>query len=171
MNFKWYTIAVAPGRENKIYEELEKLSEAEESIKEVFLPVVKKKKAGEDKEQLIPMYSGYIFLCCDYNSKLYLQLRKISGVSKFLENRSDKTPAEMSQLEIDKIKRDSEAESNKVQNTFEVGKTVKINEGNFETFTGEIVKVDDKMLEISISIFGRPTNISIEPFKVELLEN
>ena len=56
---------------------------------------------------------------------------------------------------------------------FEVGEQVRIREGSFENFEGSVEELQPEkgMVKVSIMVFGRPTPIDFECWKVEKVED
>ena len=94
--------------------------------------------------------------------------RKYSEILNFLGSK-DK-PEEVSDAKMEKLMNKITEENNlSEENVFEIGETVKVIEGPFESFTGTVESkdADKNVLRISISIFGRSTIIDIEANRVE----
>ena len=77
----------------------------------------------------------------------------------------------MDKAEIDEIKvqiADSE-DVERPRVNFEVGETVKINDGPFLNFSGVIEEIDPERgkLKITVDIFGRKTPVELEYWQVE----
>jgi transcriptional antiterminator NusG len=80
-------------------------------------------------------------------------------------------PVPLKQDEVDSILAQIEERQEKVapKVAFEMGETVKVNDGPFQNFTGVIEEVDPTRgkLKISVSIFGRSTPVELEYWQVE----
>ena len=63
-------------------------------------------------------------------------------------------------------------EGDQVSIDFELGERVRIREGSFENFEGSVEELQPEkgMVKVSIMVFGRPTPIDFECWKVEKVE-
>lgn len=171
MDFKWYTLAVYSGSEIKVAKDINKLAEAgDENIKEAFVPVKKTFKVvrGKKVESTQKVFPNYIFVNMIASRDVIDKLRTLPKVMGFLGNNPLK-PEVVSDDKIKKMKQEAEQDLVIEEDKFEVGETVRIKDGHFESFTGIIEGKDDSknILKIAISIFGRTTNIDIDSSKVE----
>ena len=95
-------------------------------------------------------------------------MKETSGVINFV---GGENPPALRQAEIDEIRARIEAASGKEvpKVSYEVGETVKINDGAFANLTGRIDEIDPERgkLKISVSIFGRFTPVELEYWQVE----
>ena len=92
------------------------------------------------------------------------------GVINFAGTRHS-LPVPMRQKEVDQmlaqIREREEAVKPKIE--FEVGDTVKVADGPFESQTGLVEEIDPERgkLRVSVSIFGRSTPVELEYWQVE----
>lgn len=180
MNFKWFALHVLAGKEQKVRDSIVrrlKLDEMEPYIREVLLPVEKVVEVRGGKKTVTnrKLHPGYLYLdmqLLDENRRLmekpWYFIKGIDGVIGFI---GGERPAEVEPEEIEAIKSavsDSEdAEKPKVN--FEVGETVKINDGPFLNFSGVIeeIEADKGKLKVTVDIFGRKTPVELEYWQVE----
>ncbi len=177
---QWFALHTLSGQENKVKTYIEKFKKAEElddTIIEVLMPteVVSEVKNGKKSTKTRKLYPGYVFI----NMRLYDEHQKLinkpwyfvketSGVINFVGGAS---PAALRQSEVDEIRARIEAASGKEvpKVSYEVGETVKVNDGAFANLTGRIDEIDPERgkLKISVSIFGRFTPVELEYWQVE----
>ena len=167
---KWYIINVVAGQENKICDDINNIAKTNENIKEAFIPTKKvfKHVRGKNVESAQKLFPNYVFVNMNMDKDSYGAIRSIPKVLNFLGSK-DK-PEEVSDAKMEKLMNKITEENNlSEENVFEIGETVKVIEGPFESFTGTVESkdADKNVLRISISIFGRPTIIDIEANRVE----
>lgn len=164
----WYILRALSGQEKKVATAIKEKAAKEglaDCIEEIVIPtekvteIHKGKKVSVDKKFL----PGYILIKMEMQNKLWHLIVNIPGVGNFLgtKDRPEKVPtsqvaAIMKQIENKAIAREQES-------VFEVGDTVKINDGPFESFTGAVEEVDrDKQkVKVSVVIFGRATPLEL----------
>ncbi len=167
---KWYIINVVAGQENKICDDINNIAKTNENIKEAFIPTKKvfKHVRGKKVESAQKLFPNYVFVNMNMNKDSYGAIRSVPKVLNFLGSK-DK-PEEVSDAKMEKLMNKITEENNlSEENVFEIGETVKVIEGPFESFTGTVESkdADKNVLRISISIFGRSTIIDIEANRVE----
>lgn len=158
-------------------EKFKKAEELDDAIIEVLMPTetVSEVKNGKKSTKTRKLYPGYVFI----NMRLYDEHQKLinkpwyfvketSGVINFV---GGENPPPLRQAEIDEIRARIEAASGKEvpKVSYEVGETVKVNDGAFANLTGRIDEIDPERgkLKISVSIFGRFTPVELEYWQVE----
>ncbi len=170
MDFKWYTIAAYSGSESKVADDINKLALTNSNIKEAFVPtkrvfkVLKGKKVEADQK----VFPNYVFVNIIANRATLDILRTLPKVMGFLGS-NPLRPESVPNAKIDKMKKEAQVSVVAEEDKFEIGDTVKIKEGHFESFTGVVDGKDESknILKIAISIFGRNTIIDIDSSKVE----
>jgi transcriptional antiterminator NusG len=121
------------------------------------------------------LYPGYIFInmiLLDDQQRIidrpWYFIRETQGIIGFVGgDRPTPTPTE----EIESIKAQiSDAEdAEKPKVDFEVGETIKINDGPFLNFSGVIEEIEPERgkLKVTVNIFGRNTPVELEYWQVE----
>lgn len=174
MEYKWYIAHTLSGSENKvkraILENAQK-NNMTEYFEEIFVPVVevpdvKRGKQVTTEKKFLP---GYILIKMCLTDQAWQLVKSIPKVSGFLG--TSQKPLPVSEREVKKIidqLKDTNivSKSNKV---FDIGETVKVLDGPFESFVGTVEDVDiEKMrLRVSVSIFGKATPIDLNFNQVE----
>ena len=177
---QWFVLHTLSGQEQKVKESIEKRIKTEEMseyVNEVLVPMEKVAEVRSGKKTVTTrkLYPGYVFVdmvLLDENNRIiekpWYFIRDTQGIIGFV---GGDRPTPTSAEEIDNIKAqisDSEdIERPKVQ--FDVGETVKINDGPFLNFSGVIEEVDPEKgkLKVTVNIFGRNTPVELEYWQVE----
>lgn len=180
MKSRWFVLHVLSGQEQKVRESIEKRSKAEEMseyIKEILIPMEKVAEVRNGKKTITSrkLHPGYVYIDCvllDDDRRLldrpWYFIRDTPGLIGFV---GGEKPIEVEPHEIAAIKSQI-AESEDVERpkvAFNVGETVKINDGPFLNFNGVIEEVDTEKgkLKITVNVFGRNTPVELEYWKVE----
>lgn len=180
MQSEWFVIHTLSGQEQKVKESIEKRLKTEEMgeyIKEVLVPMEKVAEVRSGKKTVTTrkLYPGYVFVdmvLLDENKRViekpWYFIRETQGIIGFV---GGERPTPTSRDEIENIKAqisDSE-DREKPKVTFEVGETVKINDGPFLNFSGVIEEIepDRGKLKVTVNIFGRNTPVELEYWQVE----
>jgi transcription termination/antitermination protein NusG len=180
MKFQWFALHVLAGKEQKVRDSINrrlKIDEMEPYIREVLLPMEKVVEVRGGKKTVTnrKLHPGYLYVemaLLDENRRLlekpWYFIKGIDGVIGFI---GGERPAEVDVEEINIIKAavsDSE-DVEKPKVNFEVGETVKINDGPFLNFSGVIEEIEPEKgkLKVTVDIFGRKTPVELEYWQVE----
>ncbi|MCK5595291.1 transcription termination/antitermination factor NusG [bacterium] len=174
MEKKWYAIHIHSGFENKVKIRLEreiKLAGMDEFVSQILIPTenVVEVKAGQKKVSSRKFFPGYILIEMEMNDEVWQLIRNIHGVSGFIGNK--KKAVSLSEKEIQKIfeKLKEKEEKPKPKVMFDKGENIRIIEGPFSDFNGEIEEISPEKgrLKVMVSIFGRSTPVELESWQVE----
>jgi transcription termination/antitermination protein NusG len=180
--FKWYCIVVQSGVEKKALEILEqriKKQNLEDSFGRIVVPtqmVEKIDDKGKKKQVEKKIMPGYVLIQMELNDKTYQCVRQTPKISTFLGATNFKLPPALTEEEVDKMLNKkahlAKAAAEKPKTQFEKGEKVKVIDGPFSSFVGEVdeVKSGNSKLRVLISVFGRATPVEIEMSKVEKLK-
>ncbi|MBI4327187.1 MAG: transcription termination/antitermination factor NusG [Chloroflexi bacterium] len=180
MQSQWFVLHTLSGQEQKVKESIEKrlkTEEMEEYIREVLVPMEKVAEVRNGKKTVTTrkLYPGYVFVemvLLDDNKRViekpWYFIRETQGIIGFV---GGERPTPASSEEIASIKEqisDSE-DHEKPKVNFEVGETVKINDGPFLNFSGVIEEIEPERgkLKVTVNIFGRNTPVELEYWQVE----
>lgn len=163
--FKWYIIHTTSNCENKVKQiivenfEKRKLSHL---LDEVVVPSIEisKTRRGKDVKLEKKIMPGYVLIKMVLNDDSWQLVKSIAQVTNFLGG-----PSSISDIEVENIMNQIKVhhENSRNQEFFDVGETVNITDGPFETFNGIIDFIDTSKLKlrVSVSIFGRLTPIDL----------
>ncbi|MBM3830129.1 MAG: transcription termination/antitermination factor NusG [Verrucomicrobia bacterium] len=180
MQSQWFAIHTLSGQELKVRDNIEKrikTEEMQEFIKEVLVPMEKVVEVRNQKKTVTArkLHPGYVYIdmvLLDENRRLldrpWYFIRETTGIIGFV---GGERPVPVSREEIDVIKAQvTESEdTEKPKVNFEVGETIKINDGPFLNFSGVIEEIDPARgkLKVTVNIFGRNTPVELEYWQVE----
>lgn len=172
MSYNWYIVQAHSGCEQKVAQIIEeKAAHGIIDIEQVVVPTeevveVKKGKKVNTKRKFFP---GYVLVKMNMTEKSWHVVKTIKNVSGFLGGKG--VPQPVSQSEVDRIFKQMEEGVEKPKHVieFDIGESVKVNDGPFETFTGVVEEIDHEKgrLKVSVSIFGRSTPVELEYSQVE----
>jgi len=169
----WYALQVYSGSElsvKKAIENLKKDLHLEDKIGQIVVPTeeVIEVKNGVKKTYERSIYPGYVFLEADLDIDLWHKIQSLPKVGRFIGESKKPTPLKKEDVELI-IKKATQKSTPKPKVSFEEGEVVRINEGPFANFTGEVEDFDYEkgMLKLNVTIFGRSTPVEIHYTKVE----
>jgi transcriptional antiterminator NusG len=167
---KWYVVHTYSGHENKVKANIEKIVEnrgMQDIILEVSVPTeeVTEIKNGKKKVSTRKIFPGYTIIKMYMTDESWYVVRNTRGVTGFVGPASKPIPltdAEVYSMGL---------ESRVVVMDIEVGQSVKVISGPFETFVGEVLEIDthDQSLKVKINMFGRETPVELAYNQVERL--
>ena len=171
---KWYVVHTQTGSEEKAKLSLEAriaVSDVKEFFAQILIPTeqISEVRSGEKKIFQRKFFPGYILIEMELNEKTWLLVKTAPAVTGFIG--SGKVPSALTTEEVENIlKKTQEAQvkpSPKV--TFEIGERVRVTDGPFMNFNGEVDEVlaDKQKIKVSVSIFGRATPVDLEYWQVE----
>ncbi|MEM7617414.1 MAG: transcription termination/antitermination protein NusG [Pseudomonadota bacterium] len=174
---EWYILKVQSGYETNVLEEMQRVISSfslDDYFGDIMVPeedsyMIKNGKKVKSRKKFFP---GYVIVNMSMNDKTWHAIKNIQRVTGFLGDK-DK-PQAISKREISKIIDQLENVNNKVEQKiiYELGETVKIIDGPFESFTGAVEGIlDNNRLKVSVSIFGRSTPVELEITQVSKMED
>jgi transcription termination/antitermination protein NusG len=171
----WYILKVQSNRERSITDALERkvaIEGLDRYFGQILVPTEKvtEFKAGKKKIVERKLWPGYIVVQMHLNDDTWFAVRETAGIGDFTGAAGK--PAPMLPEEIAKILQSEEEETDdapKLKLKFQPGDKVKIKEGNFESFEGEVHAIDEASgrVTVMISIFGRSTPVEFDYWQVE----
>jgi len=171
----WYILKVQSNREDSIRETLLRrisLQGMDKWFGEVIVPKeqVTEFKSGKKRVVSRKLYPGYILVNMILNEETWYLVRETGGIGDFTGSAG--RPSPMLPQDVAKLLNKAEEktdESPRLKIAFKKGDRVKINEGTFENFEGEVEQIDEAngRVTVMLSIFGRSTPVDIEYWQIE----
>ncbi len=177
MTLRWYVVHAYSNFENKVKLALEEKIELEgmqEYFGKILVPTeeVVEMRMGQQRKSERKFFPGYVLVQLELTDETWHLVRNIPRVLGFIGGTSDR-PAPISDKEANAILNRVEEGVNKPRpkTLFEAGETVRITDGPFKDFNGNIEEVnyEKSRLKISVLIFGRSTPVELEFGQVEKL--
>ena len=165
---KWYVVHTYSGHENKVKVNIEKMVEnrnMQNLILEIAVPTedVVEIKDGQRKIKTKKMVPGYVIIKMIVTNESWYLVRNTQGVTGFVGHGSEPIPLtdeEVARMGIEKVF---------IELDVEVGDTVRVISGPFESFMGivEDINREKQVLTVKVSMFGRDTPVELEFAQVE----
>lgn len=168
-NNKWYVIRSVTGKEKQVSEQLNaeiRNHGLDTYVNKVIMPIEKAFHIRNGKKVAVERnhYPGYILIETSSNiiGELKQLFKKINYVAGFL---GDDKPIALRPSEVERIlgKMDELTGKEEITETFIVGEKVKIIDGAFTSFVGDITNVnnDKQKLKMNVKVFGRDTQLEL----------
>src|SRR5689334_1192425 len=175
IHMDWFILKVQSNRERTIAEALErkmKIEGYERYFDQAIVPTEKvtEFKGGKKKVVERKLYPGYIVVHMHINDDTWFAVRETSGVGDFTGAGGKPTPMLASEVaRIIQTEEEETSEAPKLDIKFAKGDKVKVKEGNFESFEGEVNTIDEASgrVTVMINIFGRSTPVELEYWQIE----
>ncbi len=183
MSKSWYILHTYTGYEGKIERTIRALLEKKDLdsavVTDVKVPVeeVVEIKDGKKKTRNDKFLPGYIMIELDLPDigwkATCSTLRRIQGVTGFVGTNPNERPRPISAAEAKNLLQKSGVikgeKTVKIKQTYSVGDVVKITDGPFASFSGNIEEVNDEKnkLRVNVQIFGRATPVEVDLLQVE----
>lgn len=174
---RWYSLRVISGKERKIKDRIDmevKRSGWQDVVTQVLVPTEKvyKIRSGKKIIQDRNILPGYILIeaiPAKFTGEIIQGISSIPNVIHFL-GRNNPIPMRESEANrmLGKVDESQDVGEAMIE-PFIVGESVKIIDGPFNNFVGDILEVvdDKKKLKVSVKIFGRPTEVELNFMQVE----
>jgi transcriptional antiterminator NusG len=172
---RWYVVHAYSGMEKSVAKALaERVSRAglQGQFGRILVPTeeVVEVKGGKKAITERRLYSGYVLVEMDMTDEAWHLVKSTSKVTGFLGGKSNK-PSPLPQKEVDEIllRMQEGYEKPRPKVLFEVGELVRIKDGPFTDFNGNVEEVnyDKNRVRVSVTIFGRSTPVDLEFGQVE----
>ena len=169
---RWYVLHTYSGYENKVKRTIESRVEAldlTDRVYDVIVPTQEEVeiKAGQRHTVEKKVFPGYVLVRLDLDDDTFYAIKNTPGVTGFV-NINNK-PSPLADSEVQNILKGMTAETPKVKVTFQVGDTVRITDGPFADFRGEIDEINHERgkMKVLVSFFGRETPVELDFLQAE----
>lgn len=175
MSKRWYVVHVYSGMEKSVHRALvDRIERAElqTSFGRILVPSeeVVEVKGGKKSITERRIFPGYVLVEMDLTDETWHLVKNTNRVTGFLGG-SGNRPAPISDREVEKILSQMEegVEKPRPKILFEVGEMVRVKEGPFADFNGNVedVNYEKSKVRVSVTIFGRATPVELDFGQVE----
>jgi len=117
------------------------------------------------------MFPGYLLVRCRLDDDSWFVIRNTPGVTGFVGQGSKPSPLPRREVETFlTVKADEDTASaagqkkTRTRKLYEMGETVRVKEGPFADFSGEVIEINEDQLKVKVlvNIFGRETPVELE---------
>lgn len=174
----WYILKVQVNREDSIREALQRrvrVAGMDRFFGEIIVPtedVVEFNKNGKRRVVKKKLYPGYILVSMALNDETWFLVRETSGIGDFTGSAGK--PAPMPSHELERILRAAKPDDDggaqmRTAIPFKAGDRVRVKEGYFLNFEGEVSSIDQAhgRVTVMINIFGRPNPVELDHWQIE----
>ena len=177
MSKRWYVVHAFSGMEKSVARAIqERIDRAgmQEQFGQLLVPTeeVVEIRGGQKALSERRFFPGYVLVEIDMNEQTWHLVKNTNKVTGFVGGTASK-PTPISQAEVDKIMAQMQegVEKPRPKVLFEAGEVVRVREGPFTDFNGNVEEVnyEKNRLRVSVTIFGRSTPVELEFGQVEKL--
>ena len=171
---RWYVLHAYSGYEKKVADNIMEQSNKlglSEFIEEISIPTqnIVEVKRGTRVNTERKFFPGYILIKMVLNDDTLHIIKNTPKLSGFLGTKGNPTP--ISNAEANRITEQviEGAENPRPSVIYEIGEQIKVIDGPFASFNGQIEQIDEEKarLRVAVSIFGRLTPVDLEYSQVE----
>ncbi len=168
----WYVIHCYSGYENKVRHNLEQRIETmgmKDRIFDVVIPTQEEIEVKDGKRRTVErhIFPGYVLVNMALSEESWYVVRNTPGVTGFVGMGNNPTP--LRPEEVSQIIKRMEAEAPMVKVSFKVGERVRIIDGPFNDFRGNVAEIDLERTKVRVMVnfFGRETPVELDFLQVE----
>ena len=172
---KWFVVHTQSGYEKKATANLNARIQSmnmEDKIYEIVIPMeeVDEYKNGKKQTVMKKVFPGYLLVRCQMDDESWYCVRNTPGITGFVgQQQKGQKPTPLSRREVKtfltpKTEGVEAAPRRKAKLDYEEGESVRVKEGPFADFTGEIAEInaDHMKLKVLVNIFGRETLVEMD---------
>lgn len=169
---QWYVLHTYSGYENKVKKSIETRIDAldlNDRVYEIVVPTQDEIEIRSGQRHTVQkkVFPGYVLVRMEMDDDTWYALRNTPGVTGFVN--INNVPIPLPDSEVQSILKGMTAEAPKVKISFQVGDTVRITDGPFADFRGEIDEINQERgkIRVLVSFFGRETPVELDFLQAE----
>jgi len=175
MTKRWYVVHTYSGFEKSVQRTLDeriKREKLEDKFGQILVPVeeVVEMKAGQKAISERKFFPGYVLVEMDMTEQTWHLVKDVPKVTGFIGGSAAK-PTPITEKEVQALMQQIQdgVEKPKPKVLYEVGEAVRVTEGPFTDFHGNVEEInyDKSKLRVSVLIFGRSTPVELDFGQVE----
>ncbi len=169
---RWFVVHTQSGYEKKVKQNLEArigTFDMEDQIHEVAIPMedVIEFKAGRKVVAKKKVFPGYLLIRCRPSDEAHHMIRSTPGVTGYAGPGGKPSPLRRREVEAFLAEPDEGPEMprrTKPSMIFEIDESVRIKEGPFSDFQGQVIEINEEQLKVKVlvNIFGRETPVELD---------
>ncbi|MDG2028625.1 MAG: transcription termination/antitermination protein NusG [Acidimicrobiales bacterium] len=170
---RWFVLHTQSGYEKKVKQNLEARIASmnmEERIYEVVIPTreIPEFKNGKKVMTEKKLFPGYLLCRTSLDDDAWYVIRNTPGVTGFVNQGGKPSPMRRKDVEnflgVEADLTQEQTKRAKPMFEFDMGETVRVKEGPFADFSGEIIEINEDQLKVKVlvNIFGRETPVELE---------
>ena len=168
----WFVVHTQSGYEKKVKQNMEARTSSmnmEGRIHEVVIPMEDVIEFKQGKKVVVQkkVYPGYLYVRCFLDDRSWDVIRNTPGVTGFVGQGTKPSPLPRRDVEAFlQVQPEGEEvqKRTKPRLEYEVGESVRVREGPFADFSGQIAEINEDQLKLKVlvNIFGRETPVELE---------
>ena len=170
---RWYVLHTQSGYEKKVKQNLEARIASmnmESRIYEVVIPTreVPEFKNGKKVITEKKLFPGYLLCRTALDDESWNVIRNTPGITGFVNQGGKPSPMRRKDVEnflgVEADRKQEQVKKSKPMFEYSMGETVRVKEGPFADFSGEIIEINEDQLKVKVlvNIFGRETPVELE---------
>ena len=169
---KWYMVKCVTGKEEKAIETLNielEHSNLKRFVEDVICPKKKQFMLRDGKKMVrkANLLPGYIMMKADMNAELVRLVKTTNLTIEIMSGTPGGSPKPLSEQEVSRIFGNVEKGNDETNDQYIIGETVKVIDGPFNSFKGEITDVKKDKVKLDVLVFGKPTSVELNILQIE----
>ena len=169
---QWFVLHTYSGYEKKVKKSIEMRVEAldlGDRVYEIVVPTQEEIEIRQGQRHNVEkkVFPGYVLVRMEMDEDTWYQLRNTPGVTGFVS--FNNKPIALTEVEAQSVLKGMTAEAPKVKISFALGDTVRIVDGPFADFRGQIDEINNEKgkIKVLVSFFGRETPVELDFLQAE----